>query len=130
MKIHYYFAVLLYCGFIFWMSGQSHPPEPEFEFPGKDKVAHIVLYGGLAALVSIGIRRRGYPASPTVQFWVPVVFAALYGVSDEIHQSFTPMRNVDPWDIVANTAGALLVQGVLCRLIWRIWQGKPTPDAH
>ena len=32
--------------------------------------------------------------------------AAAYGVSDEFHQSFVPMRSVEAMDVVADTVGA------------------------
>lgn len=39
---------------------------------------------------------------------VTVVFASLYGVTDEVHQIFVPGRFCDPLDWLVDTAGALL----------------------
>lgn len=86
-----------------------------------DKVLHAVLYGGLAATVSVGIR-RSRPGAPTaIQFAVPVIFASLYAMTDEFHQWFVPGRHADVWDVAADVAGALVLQTVLCRYVWRIW---------
>ncbi len=30
----------------------------------------------------------------------------LYGVTDELHQLFVPLREPDPWDVAADTVGA------------------------
>ena len=37
---------------------------------------------------------------------VAVLLALAYGISDEIHQSFTPGRSPDVMDVVADTIGA------------------------
>ena len=41
--------------------------------------------------VSVGMRRSGKPVSPGTVF-VPILFAALYGLTDEIHQLCVPNR--------------------------------------
>jgi VanZ family protein len=40
------------------------------------------------------------------------LLATLYGVTDEVHQSFVPGRNPDWRDVVADGLGALLGAGV------------------
>jgi VanZ family protein len=120
MKLRMYFYVAAYCAAIFWLSSQSHPPHSDLRFIGSDKLAHFVLYGGLAALVSLGLRANPKGVSPRVQWLVPIIFAALYGVTDEIHQLFVPERSFDPWDMVANSLGAVGVQLLLCGGIWRV----------
>jgi len=108
----YYFAIAVYCGLIFWLSHQSSPIPVEMRFPGEDKVAHIILYGGLAGLVSIGLHR----APKTYPQWVlrfgPILFAGLYGLSDELHQSFVPMRSASALDLVADVVGATMAHAV------------------
>lgn len=115
-----YFYIAAYCAAIFWLSSQSHPPHSDVRFPGSDKLAHLVLYGGLAALVSLGLRSNPKGVTPRVQWLVPIFFTALYGVTDEIHQLFVPERSFDPWDLLANSFGAVLVQLYLCGCIWRV----------
>ncbi|MCC6142659.1 MAG: VanZ family protein [Candidatus Hydrogenedentes bacterium] len=120
MRLPFYIAVALYCGAIFYMSHQSHPVPEEYQFDGLDKIVHVFLYGGLTALVSAGIRTAPRRASAMRQFWVPIVFAVSFGIVDEFHQYFIPLRNFDPLDVVANTTGALLAQVALCLGLWRI----------
>lgn len=119
LKLRYYLLVFFYCAVIFWLSAQQHLPYMNVRFPGEDKVVHLVLYGGLAAAVSLGLRRSENKVSRRVQFLVPVVFAALYGLSDEIHQYFVPNRWFDPLDLAANTFGAVLAQLLLCYVLWK-----------
>lgn len=52
-----------------------------------------------------------------------VVIASLYGVSDEIHQIFVPMRSCDPLDWLVDTIAALLAV-VLFALIYRLRSRK------
>ncbi len=35
-----------------------------------------------------------------------VLASMLYGVTDELHQLFVPLREPDPWDVAADTVGA------------------------
>lgn len=115
------FAVLtaLYCWAIFLGSSDPNPPMPDFYFPGMDKLAHMVLFGGLGALVSVGIRHAARKPGLTAQWTVPVLFVAVYGLSDEIHQRYVPGRTFDLADWAADIAGALLAQTVLYVFAWR-----------
>ncbi len=110
--------ILLYCAGIFWLSAQSDPPKPDVSFPGADKLAHALMYAGLAGLVSEGLRRAPVPPGPGPRRWGPVLFAAFYGITDEIHQLFTPKRTFDLFDLLADTAGALAAQAILT-VFWR-----------
>jgi VanZ family protein len=124
LKPHFAALTVAYCAGIFWLSSSVSPVDPTPRFPQEDKLAHIALYGGLAAVVSFGIRRSGKPASFGWQFWAPVVFASLYGTSDEFHQLFVPGRFCEFGDMLANATGALLAQLMLCYAIWRLNRGR------
>lgn len=113
MSRRYYVAITLYCGLIFWLSNQSNPPTPDISFPGQDKVAHIVLFGGLSGLISLGLHRAARPVSPWVLRFAPVLFVFAYGALDEIHQFFTPERTPDLLDLLADVTGAVLAHGLL-----------------
>lgn len=54
------------------------------------------------------------------------VLASLYGISDEIHQIFVPLRTCDPADWVVDTVAAILGAMALTALIAR---GKRTKTA-
>lgn len=71
------------------------PPIVDF-----DKLAHFSVFGLLASLVA----RIEYPGR---RVWWALLIVSLFGLSDEIHQSFTPGRDVELLDWVADTLGAL-----------------------
>ena len=120
MNPRYALLTVLYCAGIFGLSSGSNPIRVESRFPGQDKVAHAVLYGGLATVVSLGIRRSGRRVSPWVQLVVPVALAGMYGITDEIHQMYVPGRTPDTWDVLADALGAAIAQILLCRYVWRL----------
>jgi VanZ family protein len=127
MQRGYYIATALYCALIFWLSNQSNPPMPEMRFPGEDKVAHMVLYGGLAGILSLGLHRSGRNHAPWVLKYGPVLFAVLYGLTDEVHQLFIAERTFSLLDLVADAAGAALVHGACSRYFQRYPVQRPAP---
>ena len=55
---------------------------------------------------------------------MPIVFVAMYGLSDEIHQVFVPNRSFEVADILADTMGAVMAQCFLCGILWRGRMGR------
>jgi len=123
MRPRYIAATALYCAFLFALSADSNPPSIElpWEIEGLDKTVHAALYAVLGAIVSLGMRRSGKPVSFWAQCFVPVLFAGVYGMTDEIHQLYVPNRTCDLGDLLADVAGASLVQAGLC---YRYWCGE------
>jgi VanZ family protein len=119
LRIPYILLTASYCAGIFWLSAQSDPPVPDLPVPGLDKVAHATIYGGLALVLSWGLRRSNRNLPFHWQFWLPILFAAFYGITDEIHQLFVPHREFDLLDWAADIAGAGIVQAVLYRWVWK-----------
>ena len=120
MKKRYIVATALYCAGIFWISSQPRPLG--VELPGGfgiDKLAHFGVYAGLAGLVAVGLKRSESRLSPRWQFWIPFLFAAGYGLSDEFHQLFVPRRTFSLGDLAANSLGALAAQCFLWYVWWR-----------
>jgi VanZ family protein/cyclophilin family peptidyl-prolyl cis-trans isomerase len=82
------------------------------------KCAHLVGYGILAALWFRALRgeRRGWSwrwAAPAV-----AIAAAAAGI-DEWHQSFVPSRGGTPWDVLLDTAGALMATVIIRFMVKR-----------
>jgi VanZ family protein len=116
LKQRYAIATALYCAGIFWLSSRTNIPS--VGIPSADKVSHAILYAGLAALISTGIRRSSPAVSTRTQFIYPILFATLYGATDEFHQIFVPDRTCDVLDLLADFSGALLIQILLCATRW------------
>ena len=73
---------------------------------GVDKNAHAVLYAGLGALL-VRAFAGGWGRRVTLGVvFASVAIAAVYGVSDEYHQSFVPMRQAEALDVMADAVGA------------------------
>ena len=90
---------------IFGLSSISQTPA---FVSGVDKYLHAVLYSGLAALL-VRAFAGGWHRPVTLGIVVATIaIAAGYGVSDEFHQSFVPMRSVEAMDVMADTIGASL----------------------
>jgi VanZ family protein len=108
--------VALWAGLIFFASSRSDVGPagrvPDFLTHGA---AYLVLAVLLAAAVA-GERRR--PLSLRAAGSV-VLAAALYGVTDEWHQSFVPGRDASAADVAKDAGGALV--GVL---LYRRWNAS------
>lgn len=93
-------AALAWMLLMFWMSSRSDLPDP-VRFPEwipLDKLAHVLLFAVLGGLLHLA-GLRIVPAA---------VAAALYGLSDEIHQMYVPGRSPDVRDWFADVIGAVI----------------------
>jgi VanZ family protein len=100
--------VVLWALFLFVMSSIPGNAFPAFP-PGfnVDKLVHVALYAVLGALVWRALRLTR-PIDPLRATIVAAVFATLYGITDEVHQIFTPRRSADWHDVAADAVGGLL----------------------
>lgn len=95
----WWLLALLWAGVIFWLS--SSPDARGGAglldlLPYGDKVAHATAFGVLGVFLYLASGRAG----------LAFALAALYGVSDELHQHFVPGRSVDGLDLLADISGA------------------------
>jgi VanZ family protein len=65
---------------------------------------HFIGYATFAALL-FGALRLDHPDAASAV--LSVVIASAYGVTDEIHQAFVPMRTPDVLDWAMDTVGAI-----------------------
>ena len=101
---------LLWSLIIFALSsipGNQFPPMPGWW--SADKFVHGVIYGVLGALCWRTVRATWARGRGTgMQLIAAVAVTGLYGITDELHQAFTPMRSPDPFDVIADVVGGLL----------------------
>ena len=109
--------------------------EPEYEkdlnmqLIGFDAVlrkgAHVAEYAALGALLAVFFST--FPLKYSVQLVLAASIGILYGISDEVHQSFVPGREGHVFDMFVDAAGAVfgavLFTGisavvVLDRMLW------------
>ena len=94
----------------------------------SDKVLHALAFGGLAYLVAWGFIRARPGWSLLRVLLVAFCITVAYGCLDELHQSFTPKRQPDPLDVVADSIGGL---GAVLIFWWRRYKNpgaEPVPD--
>jgi VanZ family protein len=107
---------------IFWFSAQSKLPLPDSDLLNllMRKTAHFCEYGVLA--LSYHWALDGATILPTSRSGyrrlLALLLALLYAISDEYHQSWTPLRHPSPIDVLIDTAGAASALWLLPR-IWR-----------
>ena len=91
---------------IFYFSSLSALPDAAGGI--TDKHAHLAVYAVLAAALVWGLTDRAPARTSWATVAIAIAAAAIYGVSDEWHQSFVPGREVSGYDLAADAAGAAI----------------------
>jgi VanZ family protein len=99
-----------YAGLIFYLSAQSHPDEdlPSLFGSVNDKVLHAMEYAVLGGLCYRAFRWGVDGPVPARALFFAILTASLYGVTDEVHQLFVPLRESSWQDWLADVAGSTL----------------------
>ena len=111
----YWLPLIGYCLLIFIQSAYPSTdliPQP-FLF---DKFLHIVAYFILGILFFRSYRTILIKISHNTLILISISSSILYGISDEIHQHFVPLRQADLMDVLADALGSIL--GVLMYHLW------------
>jgi VanZ family protein len=90
---------------IFIVSAQPSSQLPNFDWADRlvKKSGHAIAYAILASLYWRSFDFKGSKR------WVAWLFALLYAITDEVHQSFVPGRHPDIWDVIIfDNAGTLI----------------------
>lgn len=108
---------LAWAGLIFFLSAQ---PDETFEKLGLQGQllsigGHLVVYFVLMVLLVVALRFSSNLSSRQI-YIVAFLIVALYGLSDEYHQSFVPgrMATIDDW--IVDLIGAAIAWIILRRL--------------
>ena len=144
--LRYWLPVLLWCAVIFGFSSDAGSlrrtsriigPVLHWLVPGLSdevvykvqfgvrKAAHVTEYAALALLIWRALRR---PVRGDARPWhwreagLALAGAALFAVSDEIHQAFVPGREGRATDVLIDSAGALA--GLLALRAYGQWRGR------
>ena len=108
--ILYWLPLILYCLLIYIQSANPYPKQIP-SFPLVDKALHFFAYGIMGILFYRAYQTLRIKNNIKMLMLLSVVSASLYGISDEIHQSFVPFREAEVADAIADIIGA--VSGVL-----------------
>jgi VanZ family protein len=104
-------AILVIAG-IWFLSSQSILPTPK-GILGFDKFQHLLAYFVLTCSVGLWFPREKWQGPGVVCLLLVLAVSSVYGIIDEVHQYFTPGRDCNVWDWLADTIGALLGVGVM-----------------
>ena len=114
--VFYWLPLILYCLLIYIQSDKPSPEMiPSFQF--VDKLLHFAAYGILGILFYRAFRTLRIKDNIKALMLLSVISATLYGISDEIHQSFVPFRQAEVADAIADMIGA--ISGV-CLYQWLV----------
>jgi VanZ family protein len=101
----YWLPLILYCLLIYIQS--AHPPPEQIpSAPFIDKMLHFAAYGIMGILFYRAYQTLRIKNNIQLLMVLSAVSASLYGISDEIHQSFVPFRAAEIADIIADIIGA------------------------
>lgn len=96
-----FFPLALWAAAVLVVGGLEEIRTPRLP-PYADKVAHFVMYGVGGVLAAWAGRIRGRRAG-----WAALAMVVMVGAVDELRQAALATRHGDPWDWVADTAGAI-----------------------
>ncbi|MFV1952054.1 MAG: VanZ family protein [Nitrospinota bacterium] len=114
----YWLPVLIYCYIIFnFSSRESIRLIPSVSH--IDKVLHMIAYGVLGILLVRAFQKTSTYNRKRIAL-LAIIFAAIYGISDEIHQSFVVSRTADIYDVIFDTLGAAIAVQVYSLLSQKV----------
>jgi len=115
--IRYQLPTFLWAAIIFVSSSIPSARLPHLTVFGIDKLVHFGIFFVLCLLVHRGFRHQSrFPVLARYGLALSILATMLYGVSDELHQSFVPGRNPNVFDVIADGVG-----GLLYAFSYRMW---------
>ena len=116
-RVLIWLPAVAWAGLIFFLSSQ---PDETFEKLGLQGQllsigGHLVVYFVLMVLLVVALRFSSDLSSRQITI-VAFLIVALYGLSDEYHQSFVPGRTATIDDWIVDLVGAAIAWIILLRL--------------
>ena len=108
--LRYHLPLILFCLALFIQSSFPAVELPKSEIFATDKIAHFSAFAVLCFLFFYSLNNQNKSVKlKKYALEFALLFTVLYGISDEIHQSFVPFRDADIFDVIADFLGALFV---------------------
>lgn len=108
---------------ICWLTLAPEPlPDNDLPlFPGADKIAHGIMFGGFTLCIIIdALRRKGWPAYPEnvgILFYSPDIPSIVGIITEFLQGMMHARRTFEFWDMVADITGAYLVAAAVFLII-------------
>ena len=118
---------VLWAATIFVLSSFPGSAYPATNLVNADKLVHLFIDGVLGGLCARGFV-AGSVIAPAAIVALSTALGTLYGITDELHQLFVPMRSCDWRDGVADAIGALVGAGVMVTVM-TVKRRSRTPSA-
>lgn len=106
----YWLPVIIWAGTIFFLSSTSSFPDEVRVFSKFSNLIHMLEYAGLAFLIARALKQSPQKKLSNNFRILAIIFTILYGITDEIHQSFVPLRDPSLFDLVFDSIGAVVGQ--------------------
>jgi VanZ family protein len=107
------FFLILYSGFIFFLSTRPAPAPSYVLFPHIDKLFHAIEYSVLGCLW-LRVLSRVYPEGRGLKAPIfSLIICLIYSAADESLQRLVPSRLSSAGDALADGAGAAIAIGVI-----------------
>ncbi len=117
-----------YLFLIYWLILFTLTSMPGYSLPREikisDKIEHLLAYAVFGILFNLYFwekLREGYKKK---YFYFTLILGGFYGLLDEIHQLFIPMRSGEVLDWLADMAGILISLVIVNRLLKIKWNFK------
>ena len=108
--------VIAASGVLFWMSSIPDLSTPDLGFQWQDKIYHAIAYFVYGVAVQLAVVAWSRASTPNrMEAVIIVLIGSLYGLSDEIHQTFVMGRDGSLADLVAD------IVGVTASLVFLPW---------
>ena len=89
-----------------------------------DKIAHIILYFGFGILLHLTFRNSDKDGFKKYAGILAITTGMLYGIYNEINQSFIPGRVASTADMIANGIGLIIAQIFIFFILIKLIKGK------
>lgn len=94
---------------LYWLSSIPDLSTPDLGFSWQDKIYHAIAYFVYGIAVQLAVVAWSRTSTPNrLEAVVVVLIGSLYGLSDEIHQTFVIGRDGSLADLVADVVGVTL----------------------
>jgi polysaccharide biosynthesis protein VpsQ len=113
-------AFLIFFGFILWIIYEADTGSNNLFLyvvdliPYGDKLGHIWLYGGLAFLLNLLLRRKVLLIK-SMRLQLGGVIVLSFAVIEELSQGFFATRSLDAWDLLADLLGVCIAGFLVTR---------------
>ncbi len=94
---------------IFIQSSMSYIDTPDLGFDMQDKLFHAIEYAILGFLLRRALVFQGNIFVHRNAGWLTILLGSSHAILDEIHQFYVPGRSSDIGDVIADSAGIILV---------------------